>query len=750
MSNKPSKTRKRDPHYEREAAKYEHPLPSREYVLDTLQAKGVPLAFEELAGLLDIGPDEFDAFSRRLGAMGRDGQIMQNRRGDYLIPDKADLIRGRVEGHPDGFGFLVRDEEGPDLFLGPKEMDKVLHGDRVMARIIGMDRRGRPEGKIVEVLERANTRLVGRVYNEHGVLFVVAENRRISQDILLAPGAKAKPKAGQVVVVEIIEQPSKHAQPIGKIVEVLGNYADPGMEIEIALRKHELPFEFSKEALAEAKKLPDEVRKSDWKWESGTREDLRQLPLVTIDGETAKDFDDAVFCERQGKDGKGGFRLVVAIADVSHYVQPAKALDRDAFDRGNSVYFPRRVIPMLPEKISNGLCSLNPQVERLCMACDMAIAANGEIKRYRFYPAVMFSHARLTYNQVAAALYEPGSEAEQKLEKLLPHLRNLDDLYRVLVKARWARGAIDFETLETQMIFDEQGKIERILPVRRNDAHRIIEECMLAANVCASGFLQDNEHAALYRVHEGPTPEKLAKLREFLKEFGLQLTGGDEPHAKDYAKLLEKVKDRPDMQLLQTVMLRSLKQAVYSPDNVGHFGLAYESYTHFTSPIRRYPDLLVHRAIKAVLGREKYRPGNWEEIGIHCSQTERRADEASRDVESWLKCYYMQDRIGEEFEGSVSAVTSFGIFVALDDVFIEGLVHISDLGSDYFHYDDAKHQLVGERTGRRYRLADRVRVQLMRVDMETSKIDFRLAEEGGGKREEERQPGEKRKGRRNG
>lgn len=733
MSNKPSKVRKLDPHYEREAEKYENPLPSREYVLSTLAERGVPLSFDGLTALLDIRPQEFDAFARRLGAMGREGQLMQNRRGDYLIPDKADLIRGRVEGHPDGYGFLVRDEEGADLFLGPKEMDKALHGDRVIARIVGMDRRGRPEGKIVEVLERANHRVVGRVHNEHGVLFVVAENRRISQDILIAPGGKTKAVAGQVVVVEIIEQPSRQAQPIGKVVEVLGNYADPGMEIEIALRKHELPFEFSRESLAEAKKLPDVVRKGDWKWEGGLREDLRSLPLVTIDGETARDFDDAVYCERQGKDGKGGFRLVVAIADVSHYVQADGALDREALERGNSVYFPRRVIPMLPEKISNGLCSLNPQVERLCMVCDMAIAANGVIKRYRFYPAVMFSHSRLTYNEVAAALYDDDAAAASKLKGLLPHLRQLDNLYRVLVKARAARGAIDFETVETQMIFDEQGKISRIVPVSRNDAHRIIEECMLAANVCASDFLHEREHAALYRIHEGPTPEKLEKLREFLKEFGLSLSGGDEPHAKDYARLLEKIKGRPDMQLLQTVMLRSLQQAVYSPENVGHFGLAYESYTHFTSPIRRYPDLVIHRAIKAVLQGGKYRPGNWEDIGMHCSQTERRADEATRDVESWLKCYYMQDRIGEEFVGSVSAVKSFGIFVALDDVFVEGLVHISDLGSDYFHYDDAKHQLVGERSGRRFRLADRVRVQLVRVDMESSKIDFRLAEEAGGK-----------------
>jgi len=733
LSNKPSKVRKLDPHYEREAGKYENPLPSREYVLSMLAERGVPLSFDGLTALLDIRPQEFDAFARRLGAMGREGQVMQNRRGDFLIPDKADLIRGRVEGHPDGYGFLVRDEEGPDLFLGPKEMDKALHGDRVMARIVGMDRRGRPEGKIVEVLERANHRLVGRVHNEHGVLFMVAENRRISQDILIPPGGEFKVVAGQVVVVEIIEQPSRQAQPIGKVVEILGNYADPGMEIEIALRKHELPFEFSREGLAEAKKLPDTVRKSDWKWEGGMREDLRSLPLVTIDGETAKDFDDAVYCERQGKDGKGGFRLVVAIADVSHYVQAEGALDHDALDRGNSVYFPRRVIPMLPEKISNGLCSLNPQVERLCMVCDMAIAANGVVKRYRFYPAVMFSHARLTYNEVAAALFEDDAAATKKLKGLLPQLRHLDALYRVLVKARAARGAIDFETVETQMVFDDEGKIARIIPVSRNDAHRIIEECMLAANVCASDFLHESEHAALYRIHEGPTPEKLEKLREFLKEFGLGLNGGDEPHAKDYARLLEKIKGRPDMQLLQTVMLRSLQQAVYSPENVGHFGLAYESYTHFTSPIRRYPDLVIHRAIKAVLQGGKYRPGKWEDIGIHCSQTERRADEATRDVESWLKCYYMQDRIGEEFDGSVSAVKSFGIFVALDDVFVEGLVHISDLGSDYFHYDDAKHQLVGERSGRRFRLADRVRVQLVRVDMESSKIDFRLTEEGGGK-----------------
>ncbi len=732
MSNKPGRARRRDPHLEREAKKYAHPLPSREFVLTTLEESGVPLSFEALARLLDIRGHEIDGFQRRLGAMQRDGQLMQNRRGDFLIPDKAHLIHGRVEGHPDGFGFLLRDDGGDDLFLGPKEMAKVLHGDRVMAHIAGSDRRGRPEGRIVEVLERANQRLVGRVHGEHGVQFLVAENRRISQEILLARGGR-KAAPGQVVVAEIIEQPSRHAQPIGRVVEVLGDYAEPGMEVEIALRKHELPFEFSRAALAEARRLPSAVRQADWAWQGGRREDLRPLPLVTIDGETAKDFDDAVWCGRQGRGGRGGFRLIVAIADVSHYVPAGGALDGDAFARGNSVYFPRRVIPMLPEKLSNELCSLKPQVERLCMACDMTIAASGQIEDYRFYPAVMLSRARLTYDEVAAALDGGSAAGEPLLAGLQPQLGDLEALYRALAKARAARGAIDFETVETRMVFDDQGKIARIEPERRNDAHRIIEECMLAANVCAADFLGRSGHAALYRVHEGPTAERLDKLRAFLKEFGLQLAGGEKPQARDYARLLERVRQRPDRQLLQTVMLRSLQQAVYSPDNAGHFGLAYEAYCHFTSPIRRFPDLLVHRAIKAVLQGESYRPGNWSEIGSHCSQTERRADEATRDVEDWLKCYYMQGRIGEEFSGSISSVTAFGIFVALDEVFVEGLVHVSDLGSDYYHYDDARHQLLGERSGRRFRLADRVRVQLVRVDLESSKIDFRLAGEEAGK-----------------
>ena len=737
MSNKArnpgklSRIRRADPQFEREAARYERPLPSREYILQMLSAQGAPLSADGLADLLDVKAFEMEGFERRLGAMAREAQLMQNRRGDWLIPDKANLIRGRVVGHADGYGFLVPEQGGEDLFLSAKEMDKVLHGDKAIARVIGVDRRGRPEGKIVEVTERANRQVVGRVVEEHGVRFVAAEDRRISQDILLAPpekGARKVPRvsAGQVVVVEIIEQPSRHSQPIGRIVEVLGNYADPGMEIEIALRKHELPFEFSKDALVETRRLPDEVHAEDWEG----REDVTSLPLVTIDGETARDFDDAVYCERQGK----GFRLVVAIADVSHYVRAGGALDRDAEARGNSVYFPRRVIPMLPEKLSNGLCSLNPKVHRLCMVCDMAIAASGEVTRYRFYPAVMWSHARLTYTEVAAALYERDAATRKRLAAHLAGLENLDALFRVLVKARAKRGAIDFETVETRMLFDDHGKIERIEAYERNDAHRVIEECMLAANVCASDFLREREHPALYRIHEGPTPERLEKLRAFLGTFGMALGGGEAPQAKDYAKLLDQIRGRPDLQLLQTVMLRSLKQAIYSPDNLGHFGLAYESYTHFTSPIRRYPDLLIHRSIKSALKGRRYElrdgasGGDWEQIGLHCSMTERRADEATRDVEAWLKCYYMKDRIGEVFDGSVSSVVPFGIFVTLDGVFVEGLVHVSELGQDYFHFDERAHAMVGERSGRRFRLADRVHVQLVRVDMEANKIDFRLAE----------------------
>lgn len=717
---KKRKLRNLDPNLEREKERYGQPLPSREFILQIMQEQGVPVTDKKLRNILGISQNEYEIFSRRLSAMEREGQIIRNRKGDLCIMEKLALIKGKVHGHADGFGFLVPDDSDTDLFLSPKEMHKVLHGDHVVVREIGVDRRGRKEATIVEVLERANSQLVGRLHNDHGILFVEAENRRISQDILIPKEKSMGAKAGQVVIVKIIQQPSKKAQPIGNIIEILGDYTSAGMEIEIALRKHDLPYEYSPELEELCANLPKRIRKN----EITQREDIRHLPLVTIDSETARDFDDAVYCEQNKK----GYKLYVAIADVSHYVHANDLLDKEAFERGNSVYFPRRVIPMLPEILSNGLCSLVPRRNRLCMVCEIQFQANGNLVAYRFYPAVMRSHARLTYNKVAAMINNAKGKESKQYAKLLPHIQLLYKLYNVLLKTRKKRGAIEFETIDTQMIFNEQGKIKKILPVHRNEAHRLIEECMLAANVCASDFLKKHEHPALYRIHEGPASEKLASLRDFLKEFGLQLGGGDNPHAKDYAKTLSKINDRPDAQLLQTVMLRSLRQAIYSPDNVGHFGLAYESYTHFTSPIRRYPDLLIHRAIKAILRNEKYSPGDWHALGKHCSQTERRADEAVRDVESWLKCFYMQDKIGESFDGVISSVTGFGLFVALDNIYVEGLVHISELPSDYFQFDATKHRLLGERSGMQFRIGDRLRVKLVRVDLETSKIDFVLTE----------------------
>ncbi len=707
-----------DPHQAREAERYAAPLPSREFVLQTLGEEAVPVDEKRLAKLLGIRADELEPFGRRLAAMERDGQLLRNRKGAILVAQKLDVVSGRIEAHPDGYGFVVPEDGSEDLFLAPGEMRQVMHGDRVLVQPAGFDRRGRREARIVEVVARARTHVVGRLRQEHGVAYVVAADRRIQHEVLIEPGATAAAKPGQVVSAEILVHPGPQTQPIGRVVEVLGDYSDPGMEIEIALRKHELPFDFTDEAKRLAARLPRAVRATDIEG----RTDLRALAFVTIDGETARDFDDAVYCERAG----AGFRLLVAIADVGHYVRPGDALDADARDRGNSVYFPRRVIPMLPERLSNGLCSLNPNEDRLAMVCDIALSAGGEPTRYEFYPAVIRSHARLTYTSVARALYEQPPRPEPEIEPLLDRLRALEEVFRVLLRARERRGAIDFETVETEIDFDAHGKIARIVPVARNDAHRLIEECMLAANVCASDFLQRRAHKGLYRVHEGPTPERLESLRAFLGSFGLALGGGDAPHARDYARLLDSLKGRPDVQLLQTVMLRSLRQARYSPDNVGHFGLAYEAYAHFTSPIRRYPDLVVHRAIKAVIAGGTYNPGDWNALGEHCSMTERRADEATRDVESWLKCYYMRDRVNEEFSGSISAVTGFGIFVALDEIYIEGLAHVSELGNDYFHFDPVGHLLRGERTGRTFRLADRIRVRVARVDLELARIDFVL------------------------
>lgn len=655
----------------------------------------------------------------------------------------------------------MRDDGEADIYLPPNEMRAVLHKDRVKARIVRHDRKNRPEGRVTEIIERSSNPIIGRLLQESGVWLVAPEDKRYGQDVLIPKGATGTAKAGQVVVVQLTEPPALFGQPVGRVKEVLGEIDDPGMEIEIAVRKYGVPHEFSDEALALARALPDAVRPADKKH----RIDLTDVPLVTIDGEDARDFDDAVYCE-PAKVGRGkGWRLLVAIADVSHYVETGSAIDIDAYDRATSVYFPRRVIPMLPEKLSNGLCSLNPNVERLCMVCDMLINTKGEVHAYQFYPAVMFSHARFTYTEVAAILANTrGPEAAQR-KALVPHLLDLHDVYQALLKERGTRGAVDFETTETQIVCDEAGRIEKIVPRTRNAAHRLIEEAMLAANVCSADFISQSKHVGLYRVHEGPTPEKKEMLRNYLKAAGVGMTISDDPEPGEFQRIALATKDRPDAQQIHSMLLRSMQQAIYTPMNSGHFGLAYEAYTHFTSPIRRYPDLLVHRVIKAVLNKAKYQlptlptPGEaeaklskrlasrvkeptqkpkkasadelaWQAAGLHCSANERRADEASRDVEAWLKCKYMREHLGEEFGGVVTAATGFGIFVTLDAMYVEGLVHITELGGEYFRFDEARQELRGERTGIRYAIGTRVRVQVSRVDLDGRKIDFRLVNEG--------------------
>lgn len=716
--------REKDPFLSREKQRYEHPLPSREWIIELLERKGVPSKIESLARELSITEDEYVFFERRLKAMARDGQVLINRRGAVCAADKLDLVKCRVEAHKDGFGFAVplTPAKDGDFVLYERQMRGIMHGDIVTVRPAGIDRRGRREGTVLDIVERAQSKVVGRFYMDRGVAILEPEDKRLNQSIVLEPDgvARFKPESGQVIVGEIEVYPEQNRQAVAKIIEVLGDYADSGMEIEIAVRKHHLPHQFSEACAKAVKKIPDHVRKSDLKG----RVDLRDLPLVTIDGETARDFDDAVFAEKIGRN----YRLVVAIADVSHYVRPDDAIDTDAQERSTSVYFPRRVIPMLPENLSNGICSLNPNVERLCMVCDMVITYAGNIKEYRFYPAVMRSHARLTYNQVwkwlSGGIGHPFKTQIDTLYKL----------FKILQKKRFERGAVEFDSIETQMLFDDNGKIEKIVPVVRNDAHKLIEECMLAANVCAADFLLKNKHTALFRNHLSPTPEKLATLREQLGLLGLQLGGGDNPSPKDYAALVEQFKGRPDAELLQVMMLRSMQQAVYEPHCDGHFGLAYEAYAHFTSPIRRYPDLTVHRAIKAVLNQQTYTPKkSWQALGVHTSFCERRADDASRDVENWLKTYYMRDKVGEVFEGKISGMTSFGIFVTLDGIHIDGLVHISDLGEDYFNFRPEIMAIEGERSGIRFNMGDRVAVRVARADLDDGKIDFVLIAGGSGR-----------------
>ena len=744
-----------DPEAAREAEKYDNPIPSRELILQQLSDRGSPANREQLVEEFGLTTEEqVEALRRRLRAMERDGQLIYTRRGTYAPVDKLDLILGRVSGHRDGFGFLIPDDGSDDLFLSPGQMRLVFDGDRALARVSGLDRRGRREGAIAEVISRAHETLVGRYYEEGGIGFVLADNPKIQQEVLVTPGRASNAKVGQFVEVKITHWPTPRFQPQGDIVEVVGNYMAPGMEIDVALRSYDIPHVWPDAVVKEAHKLKPEVEERD----KEKRIDLRHLPFVTIDGEDARDFDDAVFCEKNASGWKlfsGGWKLYVAIADVSHYVKVGSALDEEATVRGNSVYFPEQVIPMLPEELSNGLCSLNPQVDRLAMVCEMTMSKTGKMTDYQFYEAVIHSHARLTYNKVSAMLEQPkgteGKALRSEYKGVLPHLKQLYSLYQVLLAARHERGAIDFETQETRIIFGAGRKIAEIRPTQRNDAHKLIEECMLAANVATAAFMQKHEIPALYRVHDGPPPERLEKLKAFLAELGLSLHRGkskDGPSPKDYQALLETIRGRDDYHLIQTVMLRSLSQAVYSADNHGHFGLNYEAYTHFTSPIRRYPDLLTHRAIRSVI-RSKldtphvrragavimprariypYDEAALEKLGEQCSLTERRADEATRDVVNWLKCEFMKDRVGETFPGVITAVTGFGLFVELKDIYVEGLVHVTALPGDYYHFDPVHHRLAGERSGRNFRLGDTVEVRVMRVDLDERKIDFEMSE----------------------
>jgi ribonuclease R len=736
-----------DPHAQREAQKYDNPIPSREFIMDHLRDRSGPATLKQVSFELALfDAEDVEALRRRLRAMERDGQLISDRKGAYGAINKMDLIHGRIIGHRDGFGFLKPDEGGDDLFLNHSQMRAVMDGDKALARITGVDRKGRSEGAIVEVTAHNTQKVVGRLTKEDGVCFVRPDNQRISQDILISSDNVLQAKHGQYVTVRITHQPNKRTQAIGEVEEILGEHMAPGMEIDVAIRTHEIPHEWPSEASHEAAQLAPEVTEAD----KHDRIDLRELPFVTIDGEDARDFDDAVYCRKRTL---GGWRLYVAIADVSHYVRTGTALDTEAHKRATSVYFPERVIPMLPEAISNGLCSLNPHVDRLVMVCEMTISSKGKLSGYEFYEGLIHSHARLTYTKVGAMLDSSDEQCaplRQEYNHVVKPVDQLHKLYGALRSARDARGAIDFETQETRIIFGEDRKIEAIVPVNRNDAHKLIEECMLAANVSTAKFLAKHKLDGLFRVHKGPKPSKLENLRAFLGEMSLSLQGGEEPKPKHYQALLSSIKGRPDANLVQTVMLRSLSQAVYTPENEGHFGLGYDAYAHFTSPIRRYPDLLVHRAIRSVIQSKQlsryvkrikatqkqpespwypYSTADVVALGEHCSMSERRADAAVWDVEGWLKCEYMQGHIGNYFFGTINAVTSFGLFIELEDVYVEGLVHISALPGDYYHFDAAKHRLQGERSGKSFRLGDRIEVKLVRVDLDEKKIDFELADE---------------------
>ena len=715
-----------DPHAEREALRYENPIVSREALVEFLSSKSEPMDVESVARELRLtAPDRFEALSRRLAAMVRDGQLLVNRRGGYAPAAKLDLIAGVVIANADGFGFLRPDAGGDDLFLSPKQMRDVLHGDRVLAALTGVDSRGRREGAVVEVLERRTTRLVGRYSERDGVGLVLPDDRRVHQDIVIPTAERNAARGGQIVVCEITSPPQSGRPPFGRVLTVLGDALVPSLVVEMAIHGHGIPNEWPQEALEEAARVPLKVPAADIEG----RVDLRETPLVTIDGETARDFDDAVWCEPSGD----GFRLLVAIADVSHYVRPGTSLDDEASARATSVYFPGFVVPMLPETLSNGICSLNPNVDRMCFVCDMQVDHEGVVQGSRFYEAVMRSHARLTYTQVWAAIGEKDETAIAQIGALLPQVQRLHQLYRLLSRQRTARGAIEFDSPEIEFRLGPAGEVVQAAPTERNDAHKLIEECMIAANVQAARFLLKKNLPAPFRVHDRPPQSKYEELLEFLKEFGLSMPSWERVQPRDFTALLKKARKRPDAALLESVLLRSQALAVYQTENLGHFGLALDAYAHFTSPIRRYPDLLVHRAIKHALGGGKaadfiYAEHEMAALSVHCSQCGRRADEAEREVDERYRCAWMERHVGAEFDGVVSGVTSFGCFVELTESRVSGLVHVTQLPNDYYHFDPVRRLMAGERSGLKVRLGDAVRVLVLRASLEDRKIDFRLTE----------------------
>ena len=720
-----------DPFSQREKQKYENPVASRELLLSIIEDSAQALSFKALCDKLDYQDSSLHVgLKRRLRAMENSGQLFFNKSKQYELLPKTAILTGKVIGHRDGFGFFAPESGGKDLYISSFEMKRVFHGDIVQAVLLNRDdKKGRKEVRLLEVVEGRKTNIVGRYFVQHHTASVIPDDARIQQEILINPKENLGARHGQMVVIEIVVAPTRRSNALGKIVEVLGERMAPGMEIEIALREHELPYQWPDAVLEQVSTLSDEV---DAAAKRG-RKDLTHLPLVTIDGEDARDFDDAVYCETKKS---GGWRLWVAIADVSYYVRPGSALDDEAISRGNSVYFPSQVIPMLPEKLSNGLCSLNPDVDRLCMVCEMTISAAGKLSGSKFYPALMRSHARFTYTKVAAIL--DGDEAlNRQYAALVPDLKNLNQMYIALTKARENRGAIAFETNESRFIFNADKKIESIVPLIRNDAHKIIEECMILANVATAKFVEKHQVPGLFRVHNKPAEEKYKNFIRYLGELGIEVPQRDQPEPADYGEILAKVAGRPDQELIQTMLLRSMKQAVYQSDNQGHFGLALPSYSHFTSPIRRYPDLVIHRVIKAILERQKpdqvnqghtaYAQEQVVMLGEHCSMTERRADDATRDVADWLKCEYMQDHVGMHFNGVISTVTNFGMFVRLTDLHIEGLVHISSLGRDYYRYDEIRMCLTGENSGVKYHVGDVLDVQVAAVNLDQKKIDLTLS-----------------------